>query len=850
MTDKLMSAQILSETQQLQGGFDRFNKQQLRIENDVGFGSRDDASKMIKGCLSQVSQVIVKQLQANEEKYDTNARYYLSLLDPDLLALIALNECFNSINKHSSLNGIVVRMGKAVENDVWAKALEEEDKKLFVRLVLRATKTHGDVRRRRKAIRATAAKEGFSPVAWENNTRALIGGFLLSAVLEGCGEIFETYIAHPSADLKTTSRNLGLTDAGSELLLNINAAQAWMNPMFLPMLVEPKPWTSYNTGAYYTKGLSSRVQLVRTFDEDHIKLINAAIADGTMAPCLEALNAIQNTAWAINKPLLDLVEWVWANNIPIPDFPANKHIPKPLLPTDWDTLDDNRKKGWRIQASQVALRNRGIDGDRVTVLQDLAVAKSLSGAERFYLPHSLDFRGRVYPVPSFNGQRADHIRSLFQFATGLPLGDSGAYWLAIHLANCGDFNGVSKRSLEERFTWTIDNENLITSVANDPYATVETWSKADKPFQFVAACIEYAGFLEVGECFVSHIPIALDGSNSGLQHYAASLRSLEGALVNLVPSDLPADLYQKVCDQVVVEIQHDATLGGDIGTIAQIVLDNGVSRKLVKRNAMTFSYSSGEYGFKQQQMEDLMRPLGLKVLSGTLPVHPYGEDGGFKAAGYIAKKVYGVITNLVKDAVSGMKFFQHCAAALAHESKGLSWVTPVGLPVIHRYTEWDSKHVRLFLHDKHIPVIGNLVLDNHEESPNVETQAIKQVQLTIRTKPSTRINKAKAKSAISPNVIHSLDASHLMLTVLKAKDSGLSDFSLIHDSFGTHAANTSEFFYMIRESFVDMYENYCPYETIYNATLNTIDDKTRVPPVPQKGTLNVADTYSSLYAFA
>jgi DNA-directed RNA polymerase len=850
MTDTLMSAQLLSENHQLNNGKDRFNKQQLRIENDVGFGSRDDAGKLIKGCLTQVSQVIIKQLQVNEEKYDTNARYYLSLLDPDLLALIALNECFNSIHKHSSLNGIVVRMGKAVENEVWAKALEEEDKKLFVRLVLRATKTHGDVRRRRKAIRATAAKEGFSPVAWENNTRALIGGFLLSAVLEGCGEIFETYIAHPSADLKTTSRNLGLTDAGSDLLLNINAAQAWMNPMFLPMLVEPKPWTSTNTGAYYTKGLSSRVQLVRTFDEDHIKLINAAIADGTMAPCLEALNTIQNTAWAINKPLLDLVEWVWVNNIPIPDFPANKHIPKPTLPDDWNTLDENRRKGWRIQASQVALRNRGIDGDRVTVLQDLAVAKSLSGAERFYLPHSLDFRGRVYPVPSFNGQRADHIRSLFQFATGLPLGDSGAYWLAIHLANCGDFGGVSKRSLEERFTWTIDNEELIRKIATDPYSTVETWALADKPFQFVAACIEYKGFLEDGECFVSCLPIALDGSNSGLQHYAASLRSPEGALVNLVPSDLPADLYQKVADITVAEIQHDLTNSDEaIASLAKVVMENGVNRKLVKRNAMTFSYSSGEYGFKQQQMEDLMRPLGLKVLSGTLPVHPYGEDGGFKAAGYIAKKVYGAITNLVKDAVSGMKFFQHCAAALAHESKGLTWVTPVGLPVTHRYTEWDSKHVRLFLHDKYVPVIESS-LDNADTLMVDSVDAVRQVQLTIRTRPSSRINKAKAKSAISPNVIHSLDASHLMLTVLKAKDNGLKDFSLIHDSFGTHAANTSEFFYMIREAFVDMYENYCPYETIYNATFNTIDDKSKVPNIPLKGALDVTDTYSSLYAFA
>ena len=35
-----------------------------------------------------------------------------------------------------------------------------------------------------------------------------------------------------------------------------------------------------------------------------------------------------------------------------------------------------------------------------------------------------------------------------------------------------------------------------------------------------------------------------------------------------------------------------------------------------------------------------------------------------------------------------MKFFQKCAGALAHERKGLMWVSPIGLPVLHKYTEW------------------------------------------------------------------------------------------------------------------------------------------------------------------
>ena len=834
---ELLAFQMESEKDQLEAGKKRFLKQQDRIEQDKGFGARDDVSKVIKGCLPKVSQALLRFLSSK----GTKAKFYINLLDIDLVSLIALTGCFNGVQRQSTLNTLTVNLGKMVEAEVWGHALQSKDKRLYGRLVNRATKTHGAITYRHKALRATAAKEGHHPVSWDVDLRAKVGEPLLNAVLQSCPEVFELYDAQ-SNNGKHTLKHIGITAQASDLLASISEVQGWMHPSFKPMLVPPKPWTSFYTGAYATKDLSSKVQLIRTNDQDHVELVKEAINNGSMTKCLEALNTIQETPWAINQPILDLVRWAWENNVLIEGLPLNQHFPSPPHPKPWETMNENEQKAWRIRAAKVALKNRGIDGDRVTMLGDLSVAESLRAADRFYLPHSLDFRGRVYAVPSFNGQRSDHIRAMLRFADGLPLGDSGAYWLAVHLANCGDFDGISKGTLDARFAWTIDNEDTITAVASNPYDTVDLWRRADKPFQFVAACIEYAGFLEQGITYISYLPIALDGSNSGLQHYSASLRSSEGSLVNLIPSDKPADLYQSVADLTVKAMEEDAAKGSDI---AKLCLANGVTRKLVKRNAMTFSYSSGEYGFKQQHMTDLMEPLGLKVLSGELQEHPYGEDGGFEAAGYIAKKTYKAITSLVSDATSGMKFFQKCAASLAHEGKGLTWVTPTGLPVTHRYTEWDTKAVKMFLYDKTIPVIGMGKEDKVEDG-----DVLKQVRLTIRTKPTERINKAKAKSAVAPNVIHSLDASHLMLTVLKAKEQGIKHFSLIHDSFGTHAANTSDFFYIIREAFVEMYENYCPYEEIQQRTLDALDNQTKVPALPQKGELNVQDVQYSLYAFA
>ncbi|WP_455915107.1 DNA-directed RNA polymerase [Pantoea agglomerans] len=50
------------------------------------------------------------------------------------------------------------------------------------------------------------------------------------------------------------------------------------------------------------------------------------------------------------------------------------------------------------------------------------------------------------------------------------------------------------------------------------------------------------------------------------------------------------------------------------------------------------------------------------------------------------------------------------------------------------------------------------------------------------------INAAKQSSGVAPNYVHSMDACHLRMTVNLANEKyGIKAFSLVHDSFGTHA---------------------------------------------------------------
>src|SRR3546814_1854173 len=64
--------------------------------------------------------------------------------------------------------------------------------------------------------------------------------------------------------------------------------------------------------------------------------------------------------------------------------------------------------------------------DAETFAVDMELAGFLEEEGTFYIPHSLDWRSRVYAVSFFNFQRSDHIKALFRFADGVPLGADGA----------------------------------------------------------------------------------------------------------------------------------------------------------------------------------------------------------------------------------------------------------------------------------------------------------------------------------------------------------------------------------------------------------------------------------------
>jgi DNA-directed RNA polymerase len=108
------------------------------------------------------------------------------------------------------------------------------------------------------------------------------------------------------------------------------------------------------------------------------------------------------------------------------------------------------------------------------------------------------------------------------------------------------------------------------------------WTKADDPWQCLAACMELRKALESGDphAYQSYLPVHQDGTCNGLQHYAALGGDGVGAKqVNLDITDRPSDVYTYVSKMVEAVIEKDAKEGNKVAEM----LRGQVSRKVVKQ---------------------------------------------------------------------------------------------------------------------------------------------------------------------------------------------------------------------------------------------------------------------------
>jgi len=447
--------------------------------------------------------------------------------------------------------------------------------------------------------------------------------------------------------------------------------------------------------------------------------------------------------------------------------------------------------------------------DQVRARKAVVVATIEMGAELldepwFYLPYQIDHRGRAYGVPQLiNPQGDDAGTAQVEFADGKPLGENGAYWLAIHLANC--YWKGKKVSFEERQAWVAEHEEEILAFAADPLREHHFWQKADKPWNFLRACVEWKGYREQGPGFVSHLPISMDGSCNGYQHLSAmGLDPIGGAATNLVPGEHPADVYLSVADRVNLRLEKAAASGGPNADVARQLIGL-IDRQGAKPATMTIVYGATRGNI----YSDLLKSGLLKDC----------EDPK-KAARYLAKVLDECVREVAVEAGKIMNWLRDIAGIYAKHNRGLVWTVPTGFVVVHEILE--GRKVRARTADR------SLVLYKEDKA--------------------WKISGRKQIDGIVAHLVHSFDATHMMMTVNSLYALGLRHFAMVHDSYGVHARDVALLHRVLREEFVRIYSE--PVLQKFLDEQRTAFSYIEIPDVPQLGHLDIRQVLESKYFFA
>ena len=842
----MIDRQLALEEEMFRQGKTRYDNQAIRSKEREDEASTKHGRFMMRRMITPIEEGI-RDFIAHASSGVAGRRHvavkYLADLDPSVLAFITARVALNAAARHNAkLVKVAVALGRAVEFEARLNTFEQASRPLFNRVRLDLQSRTSNRAWHRKVMLHAMNKYEIDFEAWPERSLLLVGTALLDILITNTGLFYREVRWE-----KKTKSSLFITP--HQLLADEMCKQAtrfsMLAPHYYPMVVPPKDWEGPWGGGYLQ--MPHPLPIMTGRSQRWLEELSGM--ENQLADVYDAINTVQSVPWRVNASVLDVAIAAWEQGSGLGKLPLADPLPVPPKPFDIATNDTARAE-YRTQAAAVHLTNSKMTSKRLQCSQILGLARKFRDDAALYFPHQLDFRGRLYPLPNYlNPQGTDFAKGLLTFAEGKTINDGvAAGWLMIHGANCF---GVDKVSFDDRIDWVDENTNAILAVAADPLNN-RMWCDADKPWQFLAWCFEYAGFQAEGFGFVSSLPVALDGSCNGLQHFSAMLHDEEGGrAVNLLPTEVPEDIYQRVADRVTNNLEELIArmdvchCGGSLSTgsscmardgvscsctamateddeaaakMAERWLAFGVTRKLTKRPVMIVPYS-GTLHAARKYIEEYLRER-IEEGSDTFAFEEVRE-----ASNFIAPIVWAAIGDTVIAARDAMAWLRTVAKVTAKAQLPIQWVTPDGLLVQQDYHETSSTRVKTKMGDTII-------------------------KLSILTEKDG-LDSKQQQAGISPNLVHSMDACALRMYTLIARDNGVTAFSLVHDSYGTLAADTEMSMRCLRHAFVNMYEEDILLQ-IRNTVLSYLPEELHdeIPPLPPKGSLDINLVRQADYFFA
>jgi len=408
----------------------------------------------------------------------------------------------------------------------------------------------------------------------------------------------------------------------------------------------------------------------------------------------------------------------------------------------------------------------------------------------FYLNTHADWRGRIYTHSFFiSYQGGDLSSAVLQFFDGESLTESGLEYFYIHGANCYGKDGLGKKVFADRIKWVKENTNKIIEL--DP----EFIASAESPYKFLAFSLALSNLQKDPNAIIK-LPVWLDATCSGIQHLSGLLADFTlGSNVNLVPSENISDIYSSLLKP----INHNINKFGKENLEFQNLSTIKLTRKIIKRPIMTKVYNVSILGIKDQLISEFKK---INLGENTIRYEAPGINGYVLLNNAEVLKIASIINKTIFTEFPSLKtiydYFLEIVRLMVKIGIPIVWFTPSGLEITQSYLKSDVYKVSINIRGKS----KKMVLKDWKN----EIDTIKQV------------------NAIIPNIIHSLDASHLVNLINSAINNKFTPILGVHDCFGTHPNRMDNLSYEVKKEFILLYSNPTFLESFHNRLIQSIKD--------------------------
>lgn len=820
-----MTEQLAWEEAMVERGIERYRRQQDAAVAGERAQDTSAGSRLMRNYIHQIAQHIEDYLEGRlPGRRRSPAARLIKAIDPYKTAYILLKAVINGMYEVKPLQGQCIIVGRAIEDELRFSDFREQYSNYYDELVRDWERRNTtNYKHKRNTLRVVSRDKGVTWKDWTKDDQFKVGSILYGLLLEAC-DLVEMQRA-PAKKGKNGNVYVVPTQQCIDWVTQHNEMQELTSPEKLPCLIPPADWVSLEDGGYYSPKMRNRLPFVKTKGGAWRKRQQERLRRANLSKVMTAINAMQSTPWALNHEVLAVMREVWHGNLEI-GMPRSQPYDIPKCPIDPNIKVKDLPEGdpllqrftdWKHEASTVHTLERDRISNNLQVIRTLRTAAEMENHDRFHFVYNLDFRGRVYcATAGLSPQGTDTGKGLLRFAVGKPIGDRGFFWLKVHGANK---YGYDKCSYEDRVRWVDNQRDALLACADNPLSHREVWAEADKPYQYLAFVFEYARIVRGGTGTLSYLPVALDGSCNGLQHFSAILRDeVGGAAVNLTPGDKPADIYQAVADVCSRKLAGYRTLNSPVHGAATNwlayflhVTDKEVMpRSLSKKPVMTLPYGSTQ--------QACTSTIAKWVIEQDKEFFEKGTN--FRHALYLSPILWDSIGEVVIAARAAMDWIQDAAARLSKGGHAFEYTTPLGFPVHQASHKFDVK--------------------------KIETQINGRLQLRV-ARDTDDLDPRKQRQGSSPNFVHSIDATHMMMSIVAGVEAGIDSFAMIHDDFGVHACDTEMWHGIIREQFVALHTEQNVLEDL-KQELEALSEIV-LPDLPETGKLDVTQVIHSPYFF-